>query len=418
MFPEKLILNNQKTPAAARLSYWLRLTRGPIFVSIVTSTLTFVAIVLLYRQLNSEDAGTLTIILALIQLTMMVAGLGQPTLIQRMYSRSAESEFNWPKDLLISTAASLPLSLLICIIAYTIYELTILRTVLVFLSATMQIAILTQSQMLNASQLYVWGNTLLRLPNSLLIFPVLVILLVPTALQLDTFLKLFTTLTAIVALFGLILLIKHLHRGRRAIGWRARFNGVIFLFTQSSYSLPDQGIVAIAASILTSSQLAIYGAIAILQKPFELLTSVLRTIFTTELIRQRDQNRALLNTGVWGISVLALALAIFFGPEVVRFLYAGRYAQGTALIPALALAGFFRLVETVPRSFVIGNANQHGLRRFVSFQLIVAGVILVACWWMILENGVIALAWSITLVQLSRYLVSREVYRSTEMKSK
>jgi len=402
-----------KSSNAGELSDWIRLTQAPIIISILASAVTFVATIALYRQLHQEDAGVLTLALAIIQL-LMLASLGQPTLIQRMYSQAAVGAFNWLPDLVVSILVSIPLIFLICIPAFHIYNFTVLHILLIITAALMQIGILTESQMLNSSRHYAWASILLRLPNSMLIIPAAVLLMVGASSELDTVLGLYSVLSAIVAGFGLYLVHKFLARGPRRILWKERLDGVIFLFTQSSYSLPEQGIVAIGGGLLPASQLAVFGAMAVLLKPFELLTGVLRNVLTTELIRRREQKRTLPMLTIMGIAALALGLTIFFGPAFMALIYSRRYTEGAAMIPWLALAGSFRLVEILPRSYVIGNARQHALRRFVFWQVLLAVCVVFAGWWVIREQGVVAIVWLMALIQFGRTVISSRYYRKTE----
>ncbi|TFH37002.1 MAG: hypothetical protein E4G99_03585 [Anaerolineales bacterium] len=396
-----------------KLSGWIRVIQGPIIISIVTSVLTFMATIILYRQLPIKDAGTLTLALAILQL-MMIAGLGQPALIQRMYSHTSNTAFHWPRDLSISILISLPIILLVCLLAFFIYKFSIGHLLLIIFAATMQIAILTECQMLNSSRHYAWANLLLRMPNSLLILPALAVIIFTVDSEINIVLTLYSTLSAAVASLGLYLLCKYIPRGKRAILWKERLKGIIFLFTQSSYLLPEQGIVAIGGGLIPPSQLAIFGAMAVLLKPFDLLTSVLRSVLTTELIREREQKRTLPLIAIGIVAILALGLTILFGPALIAAANSDRFNEGLVLIPWLALAGSFRLIEILPRSFIIGNAGQRHLRRFVLWQVLVAIFILSLGGWMISKEGVAAIAWTMVLVQAGRFLVSSRFYRETQ----
>ena len=382
-------------------------------ISLLAGSATFLALIVLYRRLDLNDAGTLTLVLATVQVVMMVAGLGQPTLILRLYSRTSVGEFNWPRDLAISIILSFPLILLICMAASLLYEIRGLHIVLIFIAAASQLAILAQSQMLNASKRYAWGNALLRLPNSLLILPALALLLLNIKSEIDTVLILYSALTACAFLIGLILLYLYIPRGRHEIAWKDRMNGVIFLFTQSSYSLPEQGIVAIAGGLLPPPLLAIYGAMAVILKPIDLLSSVLRSILTSELIREHDKNRSTLFLGLWLTGLLTMGLTVLFGAGVMNVIYASRYAEGTILIPWLGLAGLFRLVEILPRSYIIGISGQADLRRFVLWQVLVAIIVLAIGGWMVSNKGVVAIALTMVLIQACRFFVSSRFYRRT-----
>ena len=101
----------------------------------------------------------------------------------------------------------------------------------------------------------------------------------------------------------------------------------------------------------------------------------------------------------------------------MNFVYTSRYAEGTVLIPWLGLAGLFRLVEILPRSYIIGNAGQSSLRRFVLWQVLVAIIILSIGGWMISKEAVVAIAWTMVLIQTGRFLVSNRFYREIQAQS-
>ena len=207
-------LRDLQASSTRQLFLWIRVIQGPIATSAVTSTLTFIATISLYRQLHLNDAGILTLVLAIVQLLMMVAGLGQPTLIQRMYSQTTDTEFNWPRDLSFSILVSFPFIILISTLATYKYGITSFHVMLIIFAATMQIAILTESQMLSAMRHYAWANLLLRMPNSLLIVPAVAIAMFAVESEIDTVLTLYSGLTTVVAATGLTLLNKYLPRGK------------------------------------------------------------------------------------------------------------------------------------------------------------------------------------------------------------
>lgn len=389
-----------------QVAHWVRVVQGPLAISVTTSIGTFFALVLMYQGLNPEDAGIFTLIIALVQLLQMVAGLGQPTLILRTYTQQAGREFNWARDLTTSMVISLPIVLLVCGIAMLIYEIKVFHALLIFILAGMQISILSETQILNSAQHYAWGNALLRLPNSLLIVPAVMLTWFPQEAVLDIVLILYTVLTAGIFALGLYLLYRLVPLGKRRLTWNERMNGVVFLFTQSSYSMPEQGIVTIAGGLLPPVELAIYGAISILLKPFDLLSSVLRNILTSELIRIRKLRRIVLTSGLWFVGILAFGLVLIFGVDFMSFIYKARFAEGNILIPWLGLAGLFRVVELLPRSYVIGNAEQRSLRRFVLWQAGLAIMILSIGTWFIHSVGIAAIAWTMVLLQIGRFIIS------------
>jgi len=393
------------------LSFWMRLVRGPIFVTSLTSVFTFLGTVLLFRQLGEHEAGILTLMLAMIQFGVMLGGLGQPTLIQRLYSYSMGDEFDWMRDLVITNFIAFPLTLLLAFFARMVYGLTLKYSLLVFFLSILQLSILTESRMLNAVRNYSWASVLMRVPNSLLIIPGLLLSLFEIDQKLDLTLTLYTVVTLFISIFGLFILNRVRFRGHRIVSLSERRSGFVFLFTQSSYSLPEQGVVALGGGLLDPIRLATYGAVAPLLKPFDMLTDVLRNVLTTELIHLQLQQLRRLVAGLWTTGLIASLFTIAAGPILIDWLYSGRYTAGKALIPWLAVAGLFRLLEVFPRSHIIGQSVQRTLRRFVLWQSISAALLLSGGLALIQKNSVIGIAWTMAAIQLIRFLISELFYR-------
>ncbi len=263
---------------------------------------------------------------------------------------------------------------------------------------------------MNATRSHTWASVLVRLPNSLLILPAAALSIFPIKQTLDFVLGTYLGLMVLVVLVGLVILTRIRPIGRRHFTWRERLSGIVFLFTQSSYQLPDQGVVALGGGLLAPSEIAAYGAISPILKPFDLLTDVFRSILTTELIdlRARSLRRTVTRFRMMALSLAVLA--ILSGPTALEWIYDGRYSDNVAMIPWLAIGGFFRLIEVFPRSHLIGQSDQDILHRFVLWQLVVAGAVLTIGAGFVLSRGVIAIAWSMAAIQIGRFVVSQAHY--------
>ena len=394
------------------LAFWARLVRGPVLITTTTSVFTFLGTILLFRHLSEGSAGVLTLMLALIQLGLMLSGLGQPTLIQRVYSHGQGADFNWPHDLLLTTALGLPVTGLLGLASFVFYNLAPGYILIGSMLVMTQLVIYVESRILNAIRHYTWASVLMRLPNSLLVLPAIALIVFDLEHQLDITLLVYAGATLVVAILGMLILKAFVPRGTRTISWSERRSGLVFLLTYSSYTLPDQGLLALGGGLLPSTQLAIYGAMAPLLKPFDLMTDVLRNIFTTEFIhlRQKRLNRML--AGLWSLSILAAVMAAGAGPIVTDWLYSGRYTAGNSLIPWLAAAGLFRLLEVVPRSHIIGQSSQSTLRRFVLWQS-AAGILLLAGGvFLVSKYGVLAVAIAMMGLQAMRFVITQIFYRA------
>jgi O-antigen/teichoic acid export membrane protein len=389
-----------------RLSEWIWMGAGPSLIAVFTSLSTFLALILIYRHLPLVESAVFTLFQAIVPIAVMVAGIGQPTLILREYSRTSGKNYDWVNDLATTLLISLPITILISISVKYIYGISTLHAVIVLVTSFSQLAILIETQILNSRQHYRLANLLLRITNGLLIFPAILIKLLETNSKIDVLLVTHASFSIIVSLLGLIVVRKMAARGKRKISLRARVQGMSFLFTQTSYSLPEQAIVSIAGGILPVAQLAIYGSMSVILKPFDLLASVGRNILTPEFSRNPSLKRPTLIFGLWVVGIFGFTLTILLGPPFFDIAYSGIYSEGLKLIPLLGLAGLFRLVEILPRSYVIGNADNQGLRNFVFTQALIASAVLLVGLSLFIDKGAWAIAFTMLLIQLGRFVVS------------
>lgn len=386
---------------------WQILASAPTAAAVITSAFSLLAQVLILRTLTETNSGMFVLFQAASQLIMIVSSLGQPTQIQRVYSKAKPGTFNWSLDLTRSFIVSGPVLILGTLLVYFIYRFSPLVTILIFLQSVLLLAILLMTRILNAFQSYTLSSGLIRLPNSLLVLPALLFTFFPSTDSLDKLLIYQVSLTLVTFLGGLIAL-KHTQAiGSTTIPLGDRFRSVIFLATQFTYQGPELALTALAGILLPASRIAVYQAAVIFLRPFALLGDVLRTIFTTELIRRPNINRRRVNLALWGLGGLVGLLTWFPGNLVFRWIYADKYLDGAALLPWIALAGTLILPEILPRSVLIGQASFKLIMRYALTQAILALSILVSAVFSIQAFEVQAIAISVVIINLGRYLVSR-----------
>jgi O-antigen/teichoic acid export membrane protein len=271
------------------------------------------------------------------------------------------------------------------------------------------------ASMLNAKRHYTWGNLLTRLPNSLLILPAIVMLVAPVLAQLNLVLLSLLISLVLVTFLALALLIHHIPRGIVSLSLRQRADGLVLLATSGTQQLPLTALVALAGAILLPAQLATYAAIAVLVRPFRLLSNIFVTVLTPELIRQHRPNYTRMLIGLLGLAALAGVFTVFVGPALVSWAYAGRYDHGVPLIPILALAGSLRLVSTLPRSYLIGRADTSILNRYIVVKVIAVLVAILLGILLTVRLSIVGLAVGIALIELTNtslnYLFLRVAHR-------
>jgi O-antigen/teichoic acid export membrane protein len=371
--------------------------------------------VLILRSLTETNSGLFVLFQAASQLITMVSSLGQPTLIQRMYSATKPGNFNWRRDLGRSFSISGPLIGLGTVLALFIYNFDPIVGVLIIIQSSLLLSILILAKMLNAFRLYSQGSTLLRLPNGLLILPAVLFTLLPQIADLTTLLIFQVSLTALTFLVGFLALHRSLPAGKSTISIGQRFQSVIFLVTQFSYQGPELGLTAITGYLLLPGRLAVYQAAAVFIRPFALLGDVLRTIFTTELIRRETVRRKHIGMALWALSALMAAMIIFPGVTVFRWIYGDKYIEGAALLPLIALAGAFILPEVLPRSLLIGQAAFKMISRYATAQVILALLVLASSVFWIQSMEIRGIAVTVVTINLGRFLTSRYFSRNAEI---
>jgi O-antigen/teichoic acid export membrane protein len=364
--PEFLSRIRRETQASVRGTLrWTRILGGPTVVSTAASAITLVANILLLRLLSLADAGRLVLLLACLDAVGLLASLGQPTLIQRIYSTKDDQRFDWVNDLIATQGLGMPILAAGAAGCLILYKLQLVQAAFILAVGIPIVAGAGVSSMLTARRHYAWSSLLVRLPNSLLILPAIMSLIDPRWARLDLVLLCYLVASTIVLLFSLALLSRHIVRGSLRISMKDRLVGVWFLGTQLTSLLPEEGLIAIAGLLLNPAQLATYGAVSVLLGPFRIVADVFRRVFITELLQKDRPASSRVTTGLCGLSVgLGVAAAVLGGP-VIHLIYSGRYDEGINFVPWLALAGTLMLAETLPRSHIIGRAPRPVLSRMI-----------------------------------------------------
>jgi hypothetical protein len=262
------------------------------------------------------------------------------------------------------------------------------------------------SSALAANGRYSWSSALLRLPNALLVVPALGAVLHPAWARLDDVLVFHVLANLAILMLALFVLHRSVPRGDRPIDGRQRLLGLTFLAAGATYMLPDHGLMAVAARILTPETLAAYAAVTILLRPFRLARSVLAMILTPDLVRHRRATLRRLLVGLWLAAGAAAVAAAIGMPFVARWFYGDRYPAGIALIPLLALAGGIHVITVLPKSELSGRAPGPLATRFVVVLLAVMLAVLALGATLVQAAGLLGLAVSLIALELAECGVS------------
>ena len=316
-------------------------------------------------------------LLAVLEIMMLAGSLGQTTVITRRYSRENAQGFDWRHDLMTIVALSIPISLVGAAVAILLFPLGLPSLTYLFLSSVLLVATLALIWMLNSHGHYVLSSTLLRLPNSLLIVPAVLMTLQPQLSRLEVVLGLHFVGILAVLLISYWLVSRNIQLGTSRISTNERKQGFVFLVYQVSLILSYQGILAVGGALLSPVRLAIYAAMAILLRVFRLLTSIQSMVVTPELIRADRPHYRRLIAGAAVIAVTVGLLTVVLAPVLIDWAYAGKYNEGLILIPWLALSGMLLFLEIIPRSHLIGRSPWPVVRRFVLSQGVIMLIVFV-----------------------------------------
>lgn len=391
---------------------WAGLTIAPFVLTALTGLLTLAGMALLLRGLPSREAGTLSLLLALVDTFSLVGSLGQTSLVTRIYGAANRADYDWLLDLSISAGFSVIPVALATLTAALIYDFHLSQLAFLAVTALLTVVNNVGCFMLNGHGHYIVSSFLLRLPNSLLLLAGALATASADWASLPTVLTLYTA--GLVLSIGLLLLSlgRLLRRGLARISLRDRFEGLAFFASNSLALLPDQGVVAIAGALISPDRLATYAAMAILLRPFRLVTQVISGVMTPELIRRERPNYRGLLIGVWSLAVGGSLATILLGPAIARWAYGGRYAEGLELIPLLAAVGGLQVMAILPKSDLTGRASMRTFQRLVLSLTVVMGALAALSVPLISRGGLFGIGLSALSLQTARWALAYGFWRA------
>ncbi len=383
---------------------------GATGVTALASLFTLLANILIYRMLPGPDAGQFALLVSLVRFLPVLATFGQPALMMRLYSHQPAGHYHWPRDLAGMMGFSLPLFALTAVGTALLYHLGLWEVAFVVTGVFLLSLALAVANLLNALRHYVWAVLLLRLPNSLMIVPALVVILLPRLA--GTGFLLGAQLAAIVVTLGIgvALLARRAPVGTETIPLSMRWHGLGFGFLSGANLLLDQGLVAIAGAVIPPEPLAGFAAVEALVRPLYTLQGISRYTLAVETVRRRQMRVTATLLALLGLAAVAGVVLALLLPMVLPLIYAGRYDTYTGLAVPIVLMGSLLLAEAFPRSFVIGRAPLDRLNLYTASQVLIAVVGLGLVVALSLRHGIMGVAWAGTIIALLRALSAYGFY--------
>jgi O-antigen/teichoic acid export membrane protein len=195
-------------------------------------------------------------------------------------------------------------------------------------------------------------------------------------------------------------------RGMRHISPRQRATGLVFLASQASTLVPDYLLLAAAAFFAPPEDLALYAALALLFRPTQLLQNVLAQVLTTELARgQRPRLRRMMAIFAAATALLIGGGILLAGPTM-HLVYGGRYTPAFVLIAGISIASGLDVLETLPRSYMIGRGSRSVLAGFGVSQALIAAFGLAVGLVLLQQFGINGAAVGAALIFIARNIAS------------
>ncbi len=393
-------------PAVGTLWRWTKLASGPTGATLLPSIATLTSSVLIFRLLPQAQAGEFALLIAIAQTLSLLAGLGQGTLLRRLYGLQPFGHFDWRRDLCRTLLLTAPVASALSLIVNRIYNFNAGHTLFIFTATLGIITLANISQILSSQRHYVWGSMLARLPYSLLLVVMLPIAFVFEGARLRYVMISYLTLTLLATALGILLLRRFVRCGAAHVTLPERRQGIAFIITSLTYNLPEEGLFSIAGMLLDSSQLAVIAALSLFLRPFGVLYDALSQILLTELARHERPRYGRMFIALFGLSGAMAAGAIVLIPPVASLLYAGRYNAFFSLVPWLVAGAAMQLVEVLPRSQITARADNRRLNSYVGAHALIAVFGIGLAVGLITRTGLFGLAQGITLIYFTRNVAS------------
>ncbi|HYO88764.1 MAG TPA: hypothetical protein VER79_08950 [Candidatus Limnocylindrales bacterium] len=385
---------------------WFWLLASPLGASALTSAAALLGSALLYRVLPGPVAGAFALLTAFIQTVLILGGMGQFTLTLRLYSRAEPGAYRWQADLGLQALFTLLPSALLTLLIALLYQLPARDAIFLLTAAMLWGTVSSLGSMLASQRRYMMGLALPRTPNALMLIPALTVVAVPALGTLPMLLVGQVLAVAAAAGIGWATMARLQTRGVRTIDLRQRTFGLVFLATQSATLVPDYLLLAAAGFVVPAEDLALFAAVSLLFRPTQLLQNVLAQVLTTELARSSQPRMRRVVILFIVVSALIVAGGVLLVPAFVGAIYGGRYAPTLALVGWISLASGLDILDTLPRSYLIGRASRRLLALFSGAQLMIAGVGLIIGVALIGQLGIEGAAAGGALIFVARSIVS------------
>jgi hypothetical protein len=382
------------------------LAASSVGTSALATGFSLMATVMILRFLPRAEAGKFAVLIELLYGLGLLGSLGQAVLQARLYHREAPGHFDWRADLRSTIWITTPaIALGVLAIAFP-YRLTIFQMAFLLVGAELFVLTNCASAVLAQQRRYAWSSALLRLPNGLLIFPALLMMVRPSFMWLDFVLVSLLIFLLLTTMLGVGLLARSLEAGRARITLPQRLSGFVFLVSMIALLVPQRGLIVVAGAILSPENIAALAALGALLRVFELVGDPAGRVFSTEMAQHSGRIGFGVFAAPWLLAgIISVAALLVFPPLAHRF-YAGRYDFSLPFLSWLVAAAALRFVEIVPRGVLGYLAPGPLLNRFSIIQCAIAvlGLVLMVKWTA--DYGFRGIIWASTLIAAARVAIS------------
>jgi O-antigen/teichoic acid export membrane protein len=354
------------------------------------------------RSLPKTQVGVISLLLGALPILSTLSMAGQGASAVRFLSRTERGTYDNVAHVRRLLALVLPLGVVAGLAGAGFYGLGWgLALVLVALVVSQNTAV-TVSSVMRAEHRYELAMTAVRFP-AMAAAIVLIVLRLSEALTYTTVL---VTLGVTFALSGLLIAV----RGTRTCGTGGKRvprsvlrEGVFLLGLNLSFAIMVSVDKLVIAKMLPYAHLAVYASIFAVMRGFDFLFYSITYVLMPRVNVLKKLELRKYNLLIAGLAGVLTVGYLLLGDDVVSFLYAGRYDEGTYLILPFALSGIAKLFYSVPSSVIGGRLPRPALKQFLWFNLgavvvnIVLDIIMIKAMGLMGAAIATAVAWGLRL---------------------
>ncbi len=382
------------------------------FISSLFSVFGYISFIYLARVLTESEFGLFALVLSLANFIVTIGSFGQPDIIKRAYIQNRTYSFDYITDIFISLIFVSPILVLLLFGQYFLYNHDFETNLYLSSYVILLFFITIVSKVIDANQHYEFATFLQRLPNSLLIIPVLLsFYIIDFTPSVEWFFRALLIILIFTILSGIVFTTKKIPRGSQCINLAKRYYGYnLLLFSLGQLIILD-GLIVLAGKLFQPAIVAAYAAMALLIKPFYLIQNVIfKIVYVETAINKKFPHKKVIQF-IFLISIAITAGLIIFHDQIAELIYRQKFNNYYNLLIPLFIIAFLLITESFPRGFIIGNVVSSKFNHYIYIQLLVTILGVFIAIYYHSYFGIHTIAWAGVFIMIIRNLISYTYYR-------